>query len=706
MSIYAIPPLLGTLAFASLGLFVFLHPPHTKEKRIFSLLFIETFIWQIIWFISFFTKTSAHIDFLAKFAYLGITFIPFTFYHFIAEILKAKKEINLVRFFYILAVFLVAIIFPTNLFVAGHRSFSWGNFAAAGPLYPIFMISAFVAMLRGCYVLIKAKRHPENYPISRNHVHYLLLGLFAYFLCTLDFPQVFGFKIYPVGTLFFLLSFSIIAYAITRHQLLDIEVIIKKTLVLAGLLVMVMGVVNIITSIVQNSLGKVLPVTPGLSMVISGFIIILLHDPVKKWLVHITDRFLFQKKEEFRVVLNRLAENIITILDLDKVGQIILSTLRESLRLESGAIILKDESDKGYYVLDSFNIQTGRAYYELDSFLVKYVSGSKSAISLEDPAIRGKIPTVVLARLMELCAMICIPLFIHNDLIGILTLGKKKSDEEFTQNEIGHFPTLAGQVAIALSNARNADIIRKNQIVLLQHAKMAALGTFSAGFNHDIRNPLNGMKGMIEMHQMNWEDGLFKNHSKDDYHEEVNKMLNSVVEDIDTITGKIKGLLEFVRKGEVEFKSEPVDLEKEVDSAYRILRSQMQHDVIDFIKEVPADLPKVLGDATRINEILVNIINNARQAIKHNGTIKVVAKKNRNIIELNIIDDGPGMSGEIQQQIFDPFFTTKQEGEGTGMGLHTARGALKQMNAKISVKSEVGKGSTFSIEFNIASIQQ
>ncbi len=239
LPLYSIPSLIGAILFAALGLFVFLNKPRTKEKIIFSVLCFQTLFWELVWFNSFFVHDDVFLTYLVKIVYLTIVPLPFTFYYFIVSYLRQKMEYKYVVAFYVFALMLMALIFPTTLFVKEVQHFDWGNFSQAGPLYILFMIGAFISMIRGLLILWRALHDAKDNPAAQNQIRYLLLGFGLYFFCTLDFFQVYGAKWFPVGTFFFILSFLVIAYAISKHQLLDVRIVIKKTLFYSAMTVTV-----------------------------------------------------------------------------------------------------------------------------------------------------------------------------------------------------------------------------------------------------------------------------------------------------------------------------------------------------------------------------------------------------------------------------------------------------------------------------------
>jgi len=232
--LYSIPSFIGTIVFLLLGFAVLFHRPQTKEKVLFSILCFETFFWEFVWFYSFYCPTE-RLTYIAKVAYLTITFVPFTFYHFIVEYLKEKKERKYVIFFYVVAFILIALIFPTDWYIKGNRQHAWGNFSYPGFLYPVFVAAALFSMIKGLSVIRRFQINNGENQNLQNQIKYFFLAFGLYFFCTLDFLQVYGASWYPIGTIFFLLSFLVIAYAILKHHLLDIQVVIKRTLFYSGL---------------------------------------------------------------------------------------------------------------------------------------------------------------------------------------------------------------------------------------------------------------------------------------------------------------------------------------------------------------------------------------------------------------------------------------------------------------------------------------
>jgi len=228
----------------------------------------------------------------------------------------------------------------------------------------------------------------------------------------------------------------------------------------------------------------------------------------------------------------------------------------------------------------------------------------------------------------------------------------------------------------------------------LEHAsKLASVGELAAGIAHEINNPLaviNEQAGLIK-DILNPEFGL--KIDPDELKEYLEKIQKSVYRCRD-ITHK---LLRFVRKTEMEMK--PHDVNRLLDGVVDdLLGQEMAVSNIDIIRNYGADIPDIVTDGNQLQQVVLNIINNAADAIeKPPGKITVATSIENDDVSISISDTGKGMSPEQLNRIFLPFYTTKPVGKGTGLGLSVSYSIIKTLGGKIEVKSELNRGSTFTI---------
>lgn len=230
--------------------------------------------------------------------------------------------------------------------------------------------------------------------------------------------------------------------------------------------------------------------------------------------------------------------------------------------------------------------------------------------------------------------------------------------------------------------------IKTTQAELIQSSKLAALGTLSAGIAHEINNALNYVYGSIKPLEK-----LINALPEHPNSEKIGKLLRVMNEGLQLTFEIIKSLKNYTGLNQAKFND--IDLNLVAKSAATILRSKMR-DVISISVEIPAGL-KVFGNVVGLNQVLMNLMSNAMDAMPDGGKLTISAKEEKGSVEISVADTGTGMPEEVRNRIFDPFFTTKEVGNGTGLGLYIVRNEVERHKGSISVASELGKGTVFKI---------
>ena len=222
---------------------------------------------------------------------------------------------------------------------------------------------------------------------------------------------------------------------------------------------------------------------------------------------------------------------------------------------------------------------------------------------------------------------------------------------------------------------------------LLRSEKLSSLGKLSAGIAHEINQPLTGVLTFAH---------LLAKKFKDD--EITRKDLEIIVRETTRVSRIVRGILDFAR--EMPMQKMPHRIEDVLEQTLEIIVHQQRFFGIELIKDYSSDLNEVLVDANLMEQVFMNIILNALDAMRGAGTLTIRTRKVDEWVEIQFQDTGHGMPEAIQDKIFDPFFTTKDstEGMGMGLGLAVSYGIVKNHNGDISVVSKPGQGATFTVK--------
>jgi len=261
-----------------------------------------------------------------------------------------------------------------------------------------------------------------------------------------------------------------------------------------------------------------------------------------------------------------------------------------------------------------------------------------------------------------------------------------------SRDECGELARVFNQMTENLQESRAR--LETTQAQLLQSEKLSAVGEFVAGVAHELNNPLTAVIGYSEMLKAADLGENYRRHSE---------MIFKSAQRCQRI---VQQLLSFARPQKPERK--PVSLNSLIASVLEIVNYTLRTSNIELVPQLDAKLPLVMADATQIQQVLLNVLNNAYQAIeaqgRPGGQIKISTETAGGRARILIQDNGPGIPEEVLPRIFNPFFTTKGVGKGTGLGLSLCYGIIKEHGGTITPVSRYGEGATFIIELPVSEI--
>ena len=273
---------------------------------------------------------------------------------------------------------------------------------------------------------------------------------------------------------------------------------------------------------------------------------------------------------------------------------------------------------------------------------------------------------------------------------GLDLSGRKKDGTEFpVEVSLSYVQTEEGIRTIAF-------IIDISERVAFQRAarqadKLAALGTLSAGIAHEINNPIGIITSRVEVMLLEAEGGELP--------AEMRKDLEVILHHARRVATITQGLLSFARQSSGT--RAPVNLNRVVEEIFQLVRKDMTRDRIQVALQLDDHLPDIVADANAIGQVLLNLLTNARAAMPDGGEITIGTSHHEasRSVRLVVGDTGCGIPPEILSKVFDPFFTTRSD--GTGLGLSISHGIVHDHHGTVTVRSEVGKGTTFTLSFPV-----
>jgi signal transduction histidine kinase len=308
-------------------------------------------------------------------------------------------------------------------------------------------------------------------------------------------------------------------------------------------------------------------------------------------------------------------------------------------------------------------------------------------------------------------SQVAVPLRVKRRIIGTLSMSSQQVGA-YEPDCLTTAQSMADQLAAAIENARlhedlqaRLDALHEAQARLVQSEKLAALGELVAGVAHELNNPLTSIFGYAQLMQF----GVAS--------EETRNYIDRIITQTRHATSIIRALLDFSRQRPPERK--PTQISNVLTSTLDLLGYELRHADVMWTTHFSPDVPVTMADPHQLQQVFVNVVNNARQAMRNarrGGNLTITTQvgpsafiKDQSeaapVIHITFRDDGPGIPPDTLPHIFDPFFTTKSGEGGTGLGLSICHGIISEHGGHIWAESQPGEGATFFIELPIVATE-
>jgi len=294
MPLLSVPPFFSAFLALALAGFVFFKNPRSAVNRVFALLCFQTFWWQACWFATYFFHEPSQKDLIIRISWIGVVFIPFTYYEFSVRFLGLNSELKWTRWAYIFASVFLVLTWTGKLFIAGINDFWWGYYTKAGILHPLYLTVVSWVLLRAVFLLWRGWQDPNLPPIERHRRRFAFFSHFIYVLAAFEYAINYGVPLYPIGVISMPTAFCVSTYAMFRHQFMDIRIVIRKSLVYSLLVACITASYLVVVLVMEKWFQGFFGYRSILATAAVAFLIAIFFNPLRDRIQAFVDRALFK----------------------------------------------------------------------------------------------------------------------------------------------------------------------------------------------------------------------------------------------------------------------------------------------------------------------------------------------------------------------------------------------------------------------------
>ncbi len=631
-------------------------------------------------------------------SFFGLLFV-YSYYWFIRSFLGSKDlPLLIISIIHTVAIFFISF-FSRELAISGvHWDASLGYFKVEiNKQTSLFLLGSFVywiiSYIKLFIAFIKSKSAKK-----RNLLKYLIIAfsLMTFGIIFVLFPS---FHIFPYHMIAMTITSIMITYAIIRYKLLDITVIIRKGLVYTVLTIFVTGIYLLFAFIIQQLLGiseTVLTVPAAIS---TAIVVAFVFQPLQAFTQTFIDKVFFRKPYRSDVLLSEFSQAMRSTIEIEKVAKKIIDIICNTLQIKKAFVLVTQTESNEFTILKSKGIRLIKGQpLAIPKKVITDLKRYDDVLSIHEI---DEDKTKNWFNKLEI--ELLIPLKSPRELVGILGLGAKLSEQLYTLEESDLLYTLGNQAAVSLDNAKLFESISKEKKKveeLLAHEREVEelKSEFVMITSHSLRTPLTIAQGYLN--EILKDKGTFtpKNQENLNAIVEAIKKLSSITEKLLTITS--------IEKEKLKISTAPHNIVPIIEESIEVFKKVISEKGLSlrFIKP-EKESPVVLVDEARISVAIQSLLDNAIK-FTDSGSIIVSLEKTKKEVIISVTDTGPGISKKELSRLFTKFHQIRKRRlepvPGIGLGLYLSKIIVEAHGGKVKVKSKVGKGSTFSFSLPIA----
>jgi signal transduction histidine kinase len=549
----------------------------------------------------------------------------------------------------------------------------------------LFYVTVFLSLALG--YLYRLGLQTESRVEGARLRYIALVGGFGGLFTLIEYLPYVGLDIPPVGTILILVFLYALSQSITHYRLIDLYELAGRL----GVLTALAFVLAFILWLMRLVSGEQL----FLHVVVSAFVVLILFDPVRTKVQEWISQVFFHERFELEKTIHALRRSVAHILGIDELGEVLIDGLDESPRFTQGALYLLGPDARVFILKNHFGRKPAeRVEMAPARPLLDRLSKTGTAVlenaerELEERRLLGddreaETAHDIAVTMRALQASVCLGLRGESGhLYGFLALRDDRLRDAFSREEVQLLAGLATQVAVTVENSQLYQQMKEKD-------RLAALGEMAAGLAHEIRNPLGSIKASAQY--------LTETSERP---EERSEFLEIIVDEVDRLNRVVSSFLDYARPPHTD--PEPIHVNSAVQLTLQFLRPECDSVDVALHVAMDPDLPKVRIDIEHLRQVLINLVQNAVQAMTTGGEIYVetrvqdrfrIGGGTRRWVQVTVRDTGPGIAPGLLANLFVPFVTTKQQ--GTGLGLAISQRIVSEAGGRIDVRSREGFGTTF-----------
>jgi signal transduction histidine kinase len=525
----------------------------------------------------------------------------------------------------------------------------------------------------------------------------------------------------PLAMLWFVGFPVAVAYGIVRGQLFDIRGIARSSAAYGAATLAITGLFALLITSADAAFRRfnVNAQSPYFSVTFL-FFAILAFNPLRNRLQTLVDRLFDRDRARYRTAVREISEAMVSMLSLNEISERLILAVTDTMGVDRAMVMLLSEDTRSFRPTawrGDFDEECRTVEIPVDHPVARHLWMRRQELSrldfddAADPDSRERCWDVFDSLEVKLL----VPILFGVDLLGLIAVGGKLSGERLGPDDRQLLRTLANQSAIAVENAQAFDEIARlnetlearveertrelqtTQTQLMQSEKMRSLGQLVAGVAHELNNPIGFVHANLQLLEGYIAKVLRGRESGEDLareREAIQKLLQRSREGTERVKKIVQDLRTFSRMDQAELSE--ADLNEEIERTLALVEPRLKDGVV--VERDFAELPPVRCYPAQLNQVFMNILLNACDALEGRGHIGIRTRTTGEGVRIEFVDDGPGVATQLRSRIFEPFFTTKPVGQGTGLGLSISHGIVERHGGRMTVDCPPEGGSVFRID--------